>query len=40
MGREFYDNFRVARDVLDEVDGVLEKKLTKIIFDGPPEELT
>ncbi|MDR3078566.1 MAG: ACP S-malonyltransferase [Rickettsiales bacterium] len=40
MAKEFYDNFRVAREVFDEVDDVLGRGLSKIIFEGPLEELT
>ena len=40
MGKELYDSFRVAKDVFDEVDESLSKKLSNIIFNGPQEELT
>ncbi len=40
MGKEFYDNFSVARDVFNEVDDALNQKLSDIIFNGPIEELT
>lgn len=39
MGREVYDAFRCARDVFQEVDEALQQKLTKIIFEGPEEDL-
>jgi [acyl-carrier-protein] S-malonyltransferase len=40
MGKDFFDNFAVARDVFNEVDNSLNKKLSQIIFDGPQETLT
>lgn len=40
MGKEFYDNFPVARRVFEEVDEALKQKLSNIIFNGPTEELT
>jgi [acyl-carrier-protein] S-malonyltransferase len=40
MGREVYDAFSCARDVFHEVDEVLKQKLTKLIFEGPEEELS
>jgi [acyl-carrier-protein] S-malonyltransferase len=39
MGREFYDNFRCAKDVFQEVDEALKQNLTKIIFEGPEADL-
>ena len=40
MGKEFYDNFAVAKNVFEEVDDALNQKLSAIIFNGPIEELT
>lgn len=40
MGKEFYDNFSVAREVFEEVDSVLGQKLSNLIFNGPIEDLT
>ena len=40
MGKDIYDNFKVAKDVFNEVDEILSQKLSKIIFEGPAEELT
>ncbi|MHA1574563.1 MAG: ACP S-malonyltransferase [Alphaproteobacteria bacterium] len=40
MGKDFYDNFPIAKNVFDEVDSVLGKKLSELIFNGPSEELT
>ncbi len=40
MGKDIYDNFAVAKEVFNEVDDVLGKKLSNIIFHGDHEELT
>ena len=40
MGKEFYDNFSIARQVFEEVDDALNQKLSHIIFNGPIDELT
>jgi [acyl-carrier-protein] S-malonyltransferase len=40
MGKEFYDNFKIAKDVYLEVDDALGEKLSDLIFNGPIEELT
>lgn len=40
MGKEFYDNFPVARQVFEEVDDALNQKLSDIIFNGSMEDLT
>lgn len=40
MGREFYDNFSIARQVFEEVDDALNQKLSNIIFNGTSDELT
>lgn len=40
MGKNIYDNFAVARYVFHEVDDILNKKLSKIIFEGSIENLT
>ncbi len=39
MGRDLYDNFPVARAVFDEADAALGFPLSKLIFEGPEEEL-
>jgi [acyl-carrier-protein] S-malonyltransferase len=39
MGRDLYDNFPVARAVFDEADEALAFPLSKLIFDGPEEQL-
>lgn len=40
MGRDLAAAFAPAREVFGEVDDVLGQKLSKLMFDGPPEELT
>lgn len=40
MGKDIYNTYPVAREVFHEVDDTLGRKLSKIIFDGPIEELT
>lgn len=40
MGKALADNFSVAREVLQEVDDSLNKKLSTIMFEGPENELT
>lgn len=39
MGKALYETFASAREVFDEADDVLSFKITKIIFEGPDEEL-
>ena len=39
MGRELYDESPAARSVFDEVDDALGRPLTRLLFDGPEEEL-
>ena len=39
MGRELYEGSEAARSVFDQVDEALGRPLTKIIFEGPEEEL-
>ncbi|WP_341752481.1 MULTISPECIES: ACP S-malonyltransferase [unclassified Candidatus Tisiphia] len=40
MGKEFYDNFQVARETFEIVDDTLGRKLSHIIFNGSSEDLT
>jgi [acyl-carrier-protein] S-malonyltransferase len=40
MGKDLYDNFEVARNVFDRIDEALKQNLSKIIFEGPIEDLT
>src|SRR5882757_477660 len=39
MGRNLYDNFPTAKAVFDEADGALGFPLSKLIFEGPEEDL-
>jgi hypothetical protein len=40
MGRDLAAAFAAARQVFEEVDEVLKQKLSKLMFEGPGEELT
>ena len=40
MGKEFFDNFKIAKEVFQNVDDSLSQNLSKLIFDGPLDELT
>ncbi len=40
MGRDLAAAFAPARQVFEEVDEVLKQKLSKLMFEGPSEELT
>jgi len=40
MGRDLAAAFAPAREVFQEIDDTLEQKLSKVMFDGPPEALT
>ncbi|MGQ3675267.1 ACP S-malonyltransferase [Xanthobacter sp. TB0139] len=40
MGKTLADNFPVAKAVFEEVDSALGEKLTRVMWDGPAEELT
>src|SRR5277367_3221692 len=40
MGRDLAAAFGAAREVFQEVDDVLQQKLSKLMFEGPAEELT
>ncbi len=40
MGRELAEAFRTAREVFEEVDAALGRKLSDIIWNGPEETLT
>jgi [acyl-carrier-protein] S-malonyltransferase len=39
MGRDLYDNFPTARDLFEEADEALGFPLSKLIFEGPEEQL-
>jgi len=40
MGKELYENFSIAKNIFHEVDDSLGLTLSKIIFEGPLEDLT
>jgi [acyl-carrier-protein] S-malonyltransferase len=40
MGRDFYDHFKVARDLFNEADDLLHQNFSRLIFEGPAAELT
>jgi [acyl-carrier-protein] S-malonyltransferase len=40
MGKDFIEQFSAARLVMEEADEVLKQKLTKLILEGPQDELT
>ncbi|HZF76707.1 MAG TPA: ACP S-malonyltransferase [Acetobacteraceae bacterium] len=40
MGRDLAQAFPAAREVLEEVDETLKQRLSKLMFEGPAEELT
>ena len=40
MGRDLAAAFAAAREVFEEVDETLKQKLSKLMFEGPAEELT
>ena len=39
MGKEFFEKYEIVKKLFKEADEVLSFPLTKIIFDGPKEEL-
>ncbi len=39
MGKEFYDNFKEAREIFQKADEILGFDLTRVSFAGPEEEL-
>src|SRR3546814_8751017 len=40
MGAALAENFAAAREVFQEVDEALSQKLSKLMWEGPPEDLT
>ena len=40
MGLDLYKNSKAAREVFDEADEILGRKLSNVIFEGSKEELT
>lgn len=39
MGRQLYDSFAEAREVFEEIDESLSQNLSKMMFEGPEEDL-
>lgn len=39
MGKEFYDHFKVAREVFEEAEDTLRFSISKLCFEGPDDEL-
>ncbi len=39
MGSEFYNNFKIVKDIFNEADEQLKYKISKIILEGPDEKL-
>jgi|AntDeeMinimDraft_5_1070356.scaffolds.fasta_scaffold10511_1 [acyl-carrier-protein] S-malonyltransferase len=40
MGKDFYDNFELARNYFDKANEILDIDLKKLCFEGPEDELT
>ena len=40
MGKDFYDQFPIARQTFEEADNFLKTPFSKLIFEGPAAELT
>ena len=40
MGLEFFNNFTIVKRIFEEADDKLKYKISKIILDGPTDELT
>lgn len=39
MGKDFYENSNIAKDIFQKVDSILNKPLSKLCFNGPEEDL-
>lgn len=40
MGKDFFENFAIARETFEEADEILKRNLSKTIFNGPETTLT
>ncbi len=39
MGKDLYDNFQIVKDLFNNADEILGKRISKIILDGPEKDL-
>lgn len=39
MGKDFYENYEVSKEIIDKADDALGFKLTEIMFNGPEDDL-
>lgn len=39
MGKDFYDKYKQAREVFDSADDIMGRKISKLCFEGPEDEL-
>ncbi len=40
MGKDFYNQFPASKEIFDKADEILKRPFSKVIFEGPSEELT
>ncbi len=40
MGKEFYDSYPEVKELFEQANSLLNKDITKLMFEGPKEELT
>ena len=40
MGKDLYENYPAAREMMEKADAALGEPLTKVMFEGPDAELT
>ena len=40
MGRDFYDHFSIAKQTFEEADEILGQNFSRLIFEGPSDQLT
>ena len=39
MGKSFYDNYEIAREIFEKIDKTLGRSISKLCFEGTDEEL-
>ena len=39
MARDFYNNYKYVKEYFSNADDILQKKISKIIFEGPKDQL-